>query len=195
MFLLSGLLALWIGVGVGAGTEGGTKAGEAPRTLQALERTLDALTQRLGALVEQAGQDPRGGIVDRYLAQDEKAFKDRNRVRARDLIQIMVATDATDELRRKARDALLTLGARSYDPDLLVEKGQRHPRRDFCRRHVLPLLKKDDAQTRVLADELLRQLFRQAAGKELAIKLFRPRTATKVQREEAYKAWLRYLRR
>ena len=73
-----------------------------------------------------------------------------------------------------------TATARTYDPDLLVEKGQTKPRNKFCERHLVPLLKRDDPATRKLAQDLLLEYY-QTAQRDPRIGMFKPQTATKVR--------------
>ena len=167
---------------------------DAPSSLEALNRALGALAQRVGALIEIAKKDPRHALVDSYLAQTEEGFKERDRVKAKDLVEIMENPEASDDVRERAKEALASNAARSYDPDLLVERGQTKPRNNFCQRHLVPMLKVDDPVARTLAQDLMLLYFREAQ-RDPSIGMFKPQSATKGQRDRAYKAWKRFLRK
>ena len=165
---------------------------EEPTSLDELKSVLNGLAERLGRLVKEAEKDPRNEIVDRYLAQDEEAFKDRQRVKAKEMVEILEDVEATPEVRVRAGDALVSNQARTYDPDLLVEKGQKKPRNLFCKRYLVPLLKREDPKARKLAQKVLLLFFREAQ-RDPSIGMFTPESATKGQRDRAAKAWNRFL--
>ncbi len=193
-YLLSVLLLLFAVVAPVATAEDEAPPTVAPTSLDELKDVLGGLAQRLGRLIEIAEKDPRHEIVDRYVAQMEEDFKSRGRVKAKELVEIMENEEASPDVRVRAKDALASNTAKTFDPDLLVEKGQTKPRNRFCLQQLVPLLKKDDPQTRTLAQQLLLLYFREGQ-RDPSIGMFKPQSATKGERDRAKKAWIRFLRK
>jgi hypothetical protein len=191
--LAAGVLVL---LGAASSTQGDPKAGPRPviKDLDALGRILDSLPIRHAALVEQASQDERVAIVQRYAAYQREDFKDTKRFKAKDILDIMFASDADYQLRRAALAALTSDRAKNNDRDLVSEaKPSKRPRAEFSMRHVVPGLSEEkDPTTRALAHEFL--VFMHGKPNDQAVLLYDAGNGTKAQWKKAEQAWVRHLR-
>ena len=168
------VLALLALFGAAGGLARAEEAG-APRSLGELRKLLDGLAQRLGRVAELAARHGGHRILERYLAYGEEDWKNRKRpVEAEDLVALMSDATAPEKLREAARDALAGNKARTFDPDLLERVGQRRPRLDFARRHLVPLVKEDDPIARKLANDLLLRTSRRATRTRTSASSIRP---------------------
>lgn|GEM_PF-2625308 len=124
----------------GSAAPGGADGPGAGRRADARRARIAALDARLTALVEKAGEDPRIGRVDAYLAlarADE--FASTRRTRVAELAEYLADDDAPRKLKERVRDALTSIPHRSLDPDLAPSEG-RNRRVAYCRDRLLPLL-------------------------------------------------------
>jgi hypothetical protein len=115
--------------------------GRPSRSLAQRRAEVERAEQDLLRLLEQARQDPRMALVERYLSwtRPEDFTNPRREVRVARLLEFVADEEAPMPLRERARDALKSVTQRSLDPDLSIEEG-RSKRASFSRDRLVPLL-------------------------------------------------------
>ena len=127
-------------------------------TLSGLKQRIHDTQVRFDALVERAKQDPRTGAVEAYLAYKSEDFENPKRsVRVANLLAIVGDESAPEALRRKAREAIASVNARSFDPDLQYTGVGHSKRAAFSAAKVVALLGAKSAEG-VPVDEMGRRL-------------------------------------
>ena len=139
--LLPGVLLVGLTAPVLAGPAAAPSAAPRISTLpQLTQRVHDAQT-RFDALLDRAKKDPRTGEVEAYLAYKEEDFaSSRRNVRVTNLIAIIGDESAPADLRKRAKDALTSVSARSLDPDLQFTGTGHSKRAAFSLAKVVALL-------------------------------------------------------
>jgi hypothetical protein len=123
------------GPGAGASTEGRVT------TLAGLKQRVRETQTRFDALIERAKQDPRMGAVEAYVAYKAEDFESPKRnVRAVDLLAIVRDETAPLPLRQRAKEAIASVNARSFDPDLQYTGTGHSKRAAFSAAKLVPLL-------------------------------------------------------
>jgi hypothetical protein len=163
------------------------------RTLVTRKAELEKAEEALLRLVELARQDSRMALVERYLSwtRAEDFANPRREVRPARLLEFVADDDAPMELRRRARDALVSVTHRSLDPDLLLDEG-KGKRATFSRERLVPLLLRPGEKaeaTRTFAAEILDSYWHFA---DADIQRFNPRDETTWRKAaDAYRSLLR----
>ena len=163
------------------------------RTLATRRAELEKAEEGLLRLMELSRQDSRMALVDRYLSwtRAEDFANPRREVRPSKLLEFVADDDAPMDLRRRARDALMSVTHRSLDPDLVIDEG-KGKRASFSRDRLVPLLLRagDKAEaTRTFAAEILDSYWHFA---DADIQRFNPRDeATWRKASDAYRNQLR----
>lgn len=168
---------------------------EPPGTLAQLDKRLRDVTTRLEALVAEAKRDPNQRKLKIYLKYSAKEMKSSKReVRAEDLVEWMSNPEAKFEFRLAVKEALKRGATFLQDPDLSsnIKKGSGTNRGHFFRNKIVPLLKKDDRNTRTLAASLLFDVFGRLAGQK---DIFRYNADDKSTWHPAYAQWRKHLKK
>lgn len=163
-----------------------------------LQRQLDDIRDRLIQLAEQANKDPREREIEEYAAYTLEQFKEKKRVKVRDLVDYIFDSEAPFELvRMKAVLAIEQVNRTFLDPDLSTERkgSSPSPRSAFCKSHVVPKLKDKDQKSRLLADMLLEKLWNGKPATLMGPKNYRPQKKHSKTWGQAISDWKKYLKR
>jgi hypothetical protein len=183
--IVAAVVAIWVA---------GASAARAD-TLNDQSKRLIELRKRIDLWVNLEQQDPDKDTIARYQAQQEDDFKKKDRVKASDLVAIIVKKDKEDAaVRIKAAEVLGDASMKTFDPDLQPPKsrGKASKRSEFAREHLLPWLTKSDKKdgsrlTRNLVHQILTKWFNVGGNNQLAINLYDADNEATWQR--AYNAW------
>ena len=139
--LLPGVLLVALTAPVLAGPGAAPSAAPRITTLPQLSKAAHDAQTRFDALLDRAKKDPRTGEVEAYVAYKEEDFQSNKRnVRVTNLIAIVGDESAPADLRKRAKEALTSVSARSLDPDLQFTGTGHSKRAAFSSAKVVPLL-------------------------------------------------------